>query len=50
MFLIHSTDVGGEPEMLFKDKGMVISIIIWVALVIGILYFNKFNDIKFWSL
>lgn len=41
MFLIHSTDVGGEPEMLFKDKGMVISIIIWIALVIGILYFNK---------
>jgi 4-hydroxybenzoate polyprenyltransferase len=41
MFLIHRTDVGGEPEMLFKDKGMVISIIIWIALIIGILYFNK---------
>ena len=46
MFLIHHTDVGGEPEMLFKDKGMVISIIIWIALIIGILYFNKLMNIK----
>jgi 4-hydroxybenzoate polyprenyltransferase len=39
MFLIQSKDMGGEPEMLFKDKGMIFSIIIWIVLVIGILYF-----------
>ena len=38
MFLIQSKDMGGEPEMLFKDNGMIICIIIWIVLVIGILY------------
>lgn len=39
-FLIHSENIGGEPEMLFKDKGMLCSMIIWIILVIGVLYFK----------
>jgi 4-hydroxybenzoate polyprenyltransferase len=37
-FLIHSKNIGGEPEMLFKDKGMLTSIILWVVSVAGLLY------------
>lgn len=40
LFLIHSENIGGEPEMLFKDKGMLISIIFWIVIVIGVLYFK----------
>jgi 4-hydroxybenzoate polyprenyltransferase len=42
LLLIHSKNIGGEPEMLFKDRGMLISIILWILIVIGVLYF-KFN-------
>lgn len=38
LFLIHARNIGGEPEMLFKDKGMLTSIISWTALVVLILY------------
>lgn len=41
LFLVHAHNLGGEPEMLFKDKGMVINMTLWVVLVIGVLYFNK---------
>jgi 4-hydroxybenzoate polyprenyltransferase len=37
-FLIHSKNIGGEPEMLFKDRGMLTSIIVWVVSVAGLLY------------
>src|ERR1035437_5214605 len=37
-FLIHSKNIVGEPEMLFKDKGMLTSIILWVVSVAGLLY------------
>lgn len=40
LFLIHSRDIGGEPEMLFKDRGMLISIILWILIVVGVLYFK----------
>jgi 4-hydroxybenzoate polyprenyltransferase len=38
IFLIHSQNIGGEPEMLFKDKGMLTCMVLWVSLIIGILY------------
>lgn len=41
LYLMHNKNLGGEPEMIFKDKGMLISMILWAALVIGVLYFNK---------
>lgn len=38
IFLVHAKNMGGEPEMLFKDKGMVISIVLWVIVVVCVLY------------
>lgn len=38
LFLVYAKNIGGEPEMLFKDKGMLISMALWVALVMLILY------------
>ncbi|MFC1872241.1 decaprenyl-phosphate phosphoribosyltransferase [Chloroflexota bacterium] len=38
VFLIHAERIGGVPEMLFKDKGMVLSIILWVLMCAVILY------------
>jgi len=37
LFLVHSRNMGGEPEMLFKDKGMVTSMALWGLTVILIL-------------
>ena len=38
LFLIHAKNFGGETEMIFKDKGMLLSMILWAILVVGILY------------
>lgn len=38
LFLVHARNIGGEPEMLFKDKRMLGSMIFWVFLVLVILY------------
>lgn len=39
IYLVHTKNIGGEPEMIFKDKGMVLSIVLWVLLVVLVLYF-----------
>jgi len=41
LFLVHSTNFGGEAEMLFKDKGMQICIVLWGVTAIGVLYIGK---------
>lgn len=41
MYLVHTENFGGEPEMLFKDKGMLMSMVLWVLLVISVLYGNS---------
>lgn len=38
IFLVHSKNMGGEPEMLFKDKGMLSCIVLWVTSITWILY------------
>ena len=38
IYMVHAKNFGGEPEMLFKDKGMLLSMVIWAVLVIVILY------------
>ncbi len=38
MFLIHYRNMGGEPELTFKDRGMIISISLWIILSVVILY------------
>jgi hypothetical protein len=40
IYLVHAENFGGEPEMLFKDRGMIYSMILWVILVIIVLYGN----------
>jgi 4-hydroxybenzoate polyprenyltransferase len=40
MFLLDSKGMGGEPEMLFLDKGMVLAMILWVGIVVWVLYLN----------
>lgn len=41
LYLVHSHNMGGEPEMIFKDRGMVLCLISWVLIVIFILYIDK---------
>jgi len=38
LFLVHLKNIGGEPEMIFKDKEMVICMAIWIILCVIILY------------
>lgn len=39
-FLVDSKSIGGEPEMLFKDKGIVTCIVLWTCLTTCIQYSN----------
>lgn len=41
LFLAQSEEIGGDPEMMFKDRGMMISMTLWVVLVVGVLYSSK---------
>ncbi len=38
LFLVHANNFSGETEVIFKDKGMVLSMILWAVLVVSILY------------
>ena len=38
IFLVHSKNVGGEPELLFKDKEMLICMALWVTSIAVMLY------------
>jgi len=38
LFLVHAKNFGGETERIFKDKGMLLSMILWAVLVVLILY------------
>lgn len=40
LYLIESDGVGGEPEMIFKDKGMVLSLVLWILIIVWVLYLN----------
>ncbi|WP_321430021.1 decaprenyl-phosphate phosphoribosyltransferase [uncultured Methanolobus sp.] len=45
LFLVHSSGFGGEPELLFKDKGMISCMLIWVVMVLFILHFTPVYSI-----
>lgn len=34
LFLVHSSDFGGEPELLFRDPGMVGCMVVWIIMVL----------------
>jgi len=38
LFLVNLKDAGGEPQMIFRDGGMVVSLVVWAFLVVVILY------------
>lgn len=38
IYLVHTENFGGEPEMLFKDKGMILSMVLWILIVIVVFY------------
>ena len=38
LLLVHSKDLGADPETMFKDKPMVINIMLWVLVAIVSLY------------
>ena len=41
LLLVHLSNFGGEAEMLFKDRGMQICIVLWGLTAIGVLYIGK---------
>jgi 4-hydroxybenzoate polyprenyltransferase len=42
LFLIHEGDVGGAPEeLLFRDRPLLIAVVLWAALAIMILYLSR---------
>lgn len=45
LFLVHSKNLGGEPELIFKDKGMILSMIFWVMIVFIVVYGDKIRGI-----
>ena len=38
LFLVHAKNFGGETEMIFRDKGMLLSMGLWAVLVVLVLY------------
>lgn len=36
LYLAHRRDIGGTPELMFRDKPMLLNLLIWAALVIWI--------------
>jgi 4-hydroxybenzoate polyprenyltransferase len=39
LFLVHRKNVGGETEMIFRDRGMLACMVLWVLLIVFVLYF-----------
>ncbi|MCK4529034.1 decaprenyl-phosphate phosphoribosyltransferase [candidate division WOR-3 bacterium] len=37
LFLVHAKNFGGETEMIFRDRGMVMCMVLWAVLVVLIL-------------
>ena len=43
LYLIHRRSHGGEPEMLFSDRGLIFCLGIWILLVTIVLYTTKLH-------
>jgi 4-hydroxybenzoate polyprenyltransferase len=42
LFLVHQGNIGGAPEeLLFRDRPLLISVVVWAALSVGILYLSR---------
>jgi vacuolar-type H+-ATPase subunit I/STV1 len=40
IYLVHRKRLGGEPEVIFKDKAMLINLGIWGLLVVSIMLYE----------
>ena len=49
LFLVHAKNFGGETEMIFRDRGMVLSLGLWVILVVGVLYGIPDAVVRVWG-
>jgi len=47
LFLVHAKNFGGETEMIFKDKGILICMVLWAVLAVAILYGYSDKVIQF---
>lgn len=45
LYLIHVKNLGGEPEILFKDRGLVICMVLWGMIAIIVLYITKLQNL-----
>jgi 4-hydroxybenzoate polyprenyltransferase len=43
LYLIHRKSQGGEPEMLFNDRGLIFCLLMWILLIIIVLYTAKLH-------
>ena len=43
LYLVHWRRLGGEPEVIFKDKAMLINSGIWVLLVVSIILYGLYH-------
>jgi hypothetical protein len=42
LFLVREGQVGGSPEdLLFKDRPLLIAVLLWAILAVMILYFGR---------
>lgn len=41
LFLVHTQKLGGDPEILFKDLGILACIVLWTLTVINVLYVSN---------
>ena len=42
LYLVHKKGLGGSPEeLILKDKPLAVSVLLWIATVVGILYYFK---------
>lgn len=47
LFLIYVKNFGGEPEMLFRDRGMSVCLVLWTVMIILILYGSPHQVIRY---
>ena len=34
IYLVHGWNIGGEPEMIFRDKAMLINFALWLVAIV----------------
>jgi len=45
LYLIHAKNYGGDPERLFKDRGLTGTLIVWILIIVVVLYSTRLHTI-----